>query len=114
MKTFAKALRGKNAKKAKEKFERIAKRLNTKDEYWKGYHRALEGMVAALESGDDLTFLKRVASGKYSSEDIKRYIDEMRVKVNQDFRPNDERGYHAAWVEVLDVFLEMAEKSKRK
>ncbi len=114
VKTFAEALRRKNAKKAKEKFERIAKRLSTKDEYWRGYRRALEGMVAALESGDDLTFLRQLASGRHPVEDIKRYIGEMQAKVDQDFRPKDERGYHAAWVEILGIFLEMTDKSKKK
>ncbi len=114
MKTFAEALKRRKVRSARAKLDRIVRRLDAGDEYWQGYRSALEGMVAALESGDDLTFLRQVASRSNSRESIEKYIAEMQAKASQDFRPREEQGYHAAWVEILQTFLEMSEKNKKK
>lgn len=112
IKTFVMALRRKNSRVAKEKFERIVKGLDVGDEYWQGYRRALGGMVAALESGDELSLLRQMINGRYPDEKIEELTEEMRVRASQDFRPEDERGYHAAWIEILQAFGEFGKKSE--
>ena len=114
IKTFVEALRRKNVKMAKEKFEWLVKGLDIRDEYWWGYRRALEGMVVVLESGDELSLLRQLVDKKYPGDKIKELIEEMQVKVSQNFRPRDEKGYHTAWIEVLQVFDEFGRKSESR
>ncbi|MCD6248305.1 MAG: hypothetical protein J7J17_02505 [Hadesarchaea archaeon] len=112
VKTFAEALWGKKIKAARKKAERIVKRLNAGGEYQRGYAQALRGMVAALESDDDLALLRRIIDGENPERLIRRHLEEFKVRASQDFRPEDERGYYAAWVDVLQIFSGKVGKSK--
>lgn len=112
MKSFAEALRRKNARIAREKLERIVKSLDMRDEYWRGYRRALEGMVAAMESGDELPLLRQLVDKRYPDDKVRELVEKMRVKVSQNFRPRDEKGFYTAWIEVLQAFGE-GKRSKK-
>lgn len=105
LKTFARALRGDDVKKAKEMFGKIVQG-KMEDEVWEGYHRALGGMVSGLESGNDLTLARQIADGKYSREELEDLKKEMEEKSAQEFRPPDERGFNDAWSDVLQVLTE--------
>jgi hypothetical protein len=99
------ALRRKDPKAARERLERIVEKLDLDDEFWKGYSLALRGMVTALESGDELTIIRRIIDGKHSRENINRLVQDMQARISQVFRPKDEQGFNTAWMEVLQMFL---------
>ena len=104
IKQFVKALREKDIKKAREELDGAGEKLYIKDEFWRGYHLALRGMVSALESGDELTILSRIINGKISRESIQKRLQQAQEKASQTFRPNDERGFDAAWADALQFF----------
>ena len=104
LKQFVKALREKDIKKAREELDGAGEKLDMKDEFWRGYHLALRGMVSALESGDELTVLSRIINGKIPRESIQRLIRQTQEKSSQTFRQNDERGFDAAWADALQFF----------
>ena len=104
IKQFVKALREKDIKKAREELDGAGEKLNLKDEFWRGYHLALRGMVSALESGGELTVLSRIINGKISRESIQKLLQQAQEKASQIFKPNDERGFYAAWADVLQFF----------
>ncbi len=101
MKRFVKALRGKDVKGAREQLEDIEKKLDLNDEFWRGYHLALRGMVAALESGDELTVIAQITGGKNSCELAQRLLQQAQERASRAFRPKDEQGFDTAWVDVL-------------
>lgn len=104
VKQFLTALREKDIKKAREELDGAGEKLDIKDEFWRGYHLALRGMVSALESGDELTILSRIINGKISRESIQKLLQQAQEKASQTFRPNDERGFDAAWADALQFF----------
>jgi len=114
VKTFAEDIKRGKGRSAKIKLERIAKRFDRKDEFQHGYLTALEGMVSAVESGDDLTLLKQIANSPKPREKIEQYLAEMQTRVSQDFRPREEIGYNTAWVEVLQAFINTPDKQKQE
>ena len=104
LKQFVKAVRDKDVRKAREQLEIIEQKLDTKDEFWAGYHLALRGMVAALESGDELSAVAQIASGKRSREFSQKIFQQIQGQTSQPFRPRDEQGFGTAWMDVLKFF----------
>ncbi len=68
-----------------------------------GYRRALEGIVSALESGQEMALAGRIAGGSYSKERLLGIGEEMKLRASQEFRPYRERGYSEAWADVLEA-----------
>jgi hypothetical protein len=101
---FVEALRKKDAKKARESLEDMEKKLNLKDEFWRGYHLALRGMVSAIESGDELSVIPKMLNKKISEEDVKKLMQQIQERISQPFRPKDELGFDTAWAEALQLF----------
>lgn len=104
LKPFVRALEEKDTKKVREWLEQTKSRVDSNDEFGRGYLQALQGMVAALETGSELSVIKRVLNGEYKQEQIEGLIKSARERVSRKFRPNDEQGFDTAWVEVLQGF----------
>lgn len=102
---FIAALRKKDTKKAREWLEQNMGEFGSSDEFRLGYLLALQGMVAAIESGGELSVIKRVINGEYKQEQVKRFIQDARERLSRKFRPKDEQGFDTAWVEVLSGFF---------
>lgn len=107
MKGFSRAVRKGNGDKAEKKLEKIVQG-NMKVDKWEGYHRALEGIVVALNSDNDLTLPQQIATEKISLEKLEDLKEKMEERASQDFRSEDERGYNDAWSTVLQVIIEDA------
>lgn len=107
LKSFVEAMRKKNNKKAKEVLETINRGLDFNDEFWKGYRLALHGMIAALETGDELTVIRRIINGGYTRQDILELLTQANARLSNAFRPKDEQGFNAAWVDVLQIFSQI-------
>jgi len=105
LKPFVRALREKDTKKAREWLEQTKSRVDSNDEFWQGYLQALQGMVAALETGSELSVIKRVVNKEYKQEQIDGLIKSARERASRKFRPKDEQGFDTAWVEVLQGFF---------
>lgn len=105
IKPFVDAILEKDAKKARERFEEIDRRLDPSDEFWRGYRLALHGIVAAIEAGDELMVIRRILEGRYPRENIQELIKQMNDRLSNAFRPKDERGFNTAWVDVLQIIL---------
>ncbi len=105
LKPFARALGEKNTKKAREWLEQTKGRVDPNDEFGRGYLLALQGMVAALEAGGELSVVKRVVDGEYKQEQIVGLVKSAREGLSRKFRPKDEQGFDTAWIEVLREFL---------
>lgn len=97
------ALLEKDFRRAKERLEEISKEIDLSDEFWRGYRLALQGMIAALETGDELTVIRRIVNGRYSPEDLRRFIGEVGGRISNAFRPKDEQGFYTAWRDVLQI-----------
>jgi len=105
LKPFVRALREKDTKKAREWLEQTKSRVDSNDEFGRGYLQALQGMVASLETGSELSLIKRVVNKEYKQEQIDGLIDSERKRIPRKFRPKDEQGFDTAWVEVLQGFF---------
>ncbi len=105
LKQFVKAVREKDVRKVREQLEVIEQKLDLKDEFWAGYHLALRGMVAAIESGDELTAVAQIASGKHSREFAQKLFQQIQEQASQSFRPKDEQGFDTAWIDVLKFLV---------
>ncbi len=101
LKPFVRALREKDTKKAREWVEQTKGRVDSNDEFGRGYLLALQGIVAALEAGGELSVVKRVVNGEYKQEQIAGLVKSARERLSRKFRPKDEQGFDTAWVEVL-------------
>ncbi len=104
LKLFVAALRKKDVKKARESLDDMEKKLNLKDEFWRGYHLALHGMVSAIESGDELSLILKMFNGKTSEENVQKFMKQIQERVSQTFRPADELGFNTAWADALQLF----------
>lgn len=107
LKTFARAVRDGKKHEAEEMFEKIVQG-RMEDSVWEGYHRALKGMIEGLNSDNDLTLPKQIADDNLSMEKLEKLWIEMDEMSSQKFRPENERGYTAAWSDVLQVVVEDA------
>jgi len=109
LKPFVRAFREKDTKKAREWLEQTKSRADPNDEFGRGYLLALQGMVAALEAGGELSVVKRVVNGEYKQEQIAELVKSTRERGSRKFRPKDEQGFGTAWIEVLQEFLDKKE-----
>ena len=100
----------KDVRGAREKLEEILRGFDSRDDFWKGYRLALQGMVAALEAGDELTVMRRIVEGRYPPENMRELMEQMRSRISQPFRSDEERGFDSAWVQVLQILLERSNK----
>ena len=107
LKSFVEAIWKKDNKKAKEALEVINRRLDLNDEFWKGYRLALHGMIATLETGDELTVIRRIINLGYTRQDIQELLNQANARLSNTFRPKDEQGFNTAWVDVLQIFSQM-------
>ncbi len=104
LKPFVSALRKNDTKKAREWLEQ--NRANFTDEFGTGYFLALHGMESALETGAELSLIKRLVDGGYEGEQLAALLRETRARLSLKFRPKDEEGFDTAWVDVLQEFSE--------
>ena len=104
MRSFVEALRKKDVKKARESLEDMEKKLSLKDEFWRGYHLALRGIVSVIESGDELSLILKMLDGKISEENVQKLTQQIQERVSQTFRPEDELGFNTAWADALQLF----------
>lgn len=109
MKTFARAVREGNKSKAEKIFEKVVQG-NMKEETWEGYCKALRGIIEGLNSNNDLTLPKQIAENNLSLEKLEKLQIEMEEMSSQEFRPENEHGYTAAWSDVLQVIVEDAKE----
>lgn len=100
---FVKLLKQGDLKRAREWLEQNKGTINPGDEFEKGYFMALQGMVSALETGEELSVIKKVLNGGYKQEQINELIRDMKARLSLKFIPNDERGFSTAWIEVLQL-----------
>ncbi len=101
LKPFARTLRERDTKKAREWLEQTKSRFDPNDEFGRGYLLALQGMLAALEAGGELSVIKRVVGGEYKQEQVVGLIKGAHARLSRKFRPKDEQGFDTAWVGVL-------------
>lgn len=102
IKPLIKLIKKRDIKGAREWLEANRSRTNPSDEFTRGYLLALQGMIAALESGGELSTINKVIEKKYSSEQIAEIMSEARNRIARKFGPNDERGFYTAWIDVLN------------
>jgi hypothetical protein len=100
---FVKLLKQKDLKRAREWLEQNKGSLNLGDEFARGYFIALQGMVSALETGEELSVMKRALNGGYKQEQINELIRDMKARLSLKFIPKDEQGFSTAWLEVLQL-----------
>lgn len=101
---FIDALKARNTKKAREWLEQNKGRFDPGDEFERGYMLALQGMVVAQEAGAEQAVIKRLVNGEYGREKIGELFKEMKGGIPRRFRPKDEQGFDAAWMDVIKVF----------
>lgn len=101
IKPFVKLLKQKNLKNAREWLDQNKGDIDHADEFEKGYLLALQGMISALESGGELSVIKRVVNGGYEQELIDKLVQDTRGRLSLKFRPRDEQGFDTAWIDVL-------------
>lgn len=105
MKTFSRAIPEQDVDQTEKMFEKIVQG-NMDDGLWEGYERALKGVLEALGSENDLRVVSQIAEDKFSLDKLEKIRDEMEERASQRFRPPDERGYYAAWDDILSVLIE--------
>jgi hypothetical protein len=110
LRSFVDLMLQKDVRGAREKLEEIIRGFDSRDDFWKGYRLALQGMVAALEAGDELTVMRRIVEGRYPPENMRELMEQMRSRISQPFRSDEERGFDSAWVQVLQILLERSNK----
>lgn len=98
---FVRLLKQKNLKKAREWLEQNKSGIDQSEEFGNGYLLALQGMTSALESGGELSVIKRVVNGGFGQEQVGKLIHDAKGRLSFKFRPRDEQGFDTAWVEVL-------------
>ncbi len=101
MKPFVKLIKQRDAKKSWEWLEANKGTLDPKDDFSRGYLLALQGIVAALESGGELSAINKVLDKKYNQEQVAELSKGARSRAAQKFRAKDEQGFNAAWVDFL-------------
>lgn len=72
-----------------------------------GYKQALNGVIVALDSDHELTLPQKIAEEKYSRDELEEIRDEMDTRADQDFRPEDEKGFSQAWADILEALLDL-------
>ena len=102
---FIKDLKQKNLKGAKSWLENKRPELESAGNFWKGYFLALNGMVASLEDNQEFSLMKKIVNGNFK-EELNLLAKDFKKRMNQKFRPEEERGFDSAWFEVIQKFIE--------
>lgn len=110
LKTFARAVRDGDIDKAKEILDKIVQG-ELEIGVWEGYRDALEGILEALSSDNNLNLPNQIEEGKFSIENLESIREEMEERSSQEFRPEYELGYSSAWSDVLQVITEDSKKN---
>lgn len=98
---FIESLKRKDTKRAREWLEINKVNLSSGSEFEEGYLLALQGMISALESSNELSAITKLLDKKYEPKQVAQLVREAKARISQKFRPDDERGFDAAWVDVL-------------
>lgn len=103
MKRFFKVVMEKDIKKMIELYETIEPELE------KGYRKALEGFISALENEDDRTVLYQLLHDGMTEEEIKDLYTGSKRVYSERFRRDEERYYEKAWMEFLRYYMKNRE-----
>lgn len=101
VKPFVGLLKKEDAKRAREWLELNKGNANPTDEFERGYLLALQGMASALESGGELSTINKILKKRYALEQVNDVVKDAKAKLSQKFRLEDERGFHKAWIDVI-------------
>lgn len=101
IKTFIGLIKQRDAKKSREWLEINKGALDPKDDFYRGYLLALHGMVAALESGGELSVINKILEKRYTQGQVADLLREIKSRAAQKFRGKDEQGFNAAWIDFL-------------
>jgi len=102
---FIKNLKQKNLKNAKSWLENKRPELESAGNFGKGYLLALNGMIASIEGNQEFSLVKKILNGD-SKEELSSIAKDFKRRMNQKFRPEEERGFDSAWFEVIQKFIE--------
>jgi hypothetical protein len=108
IKPFIDLLKRRDAKRAREWFDSNRGQIYSGKDFEKGYLLALQGMVDAIESGGELSAINKLLEKKFTDKELAEFTRETKDKLSQKFRPEDERGFYSAWI---DVIRELGEKT---
>ncbi len=101
MDMLTRALMRRDIAKAKKHAEKLLKIVG-KDEWGKGYSKAVKGMLNALDDEDSL--ILKILNSKPESKEIEAYLEEFETISKQNFRGEYEKGYYTAWAEFLKAY----------
>ncbi len=100
MQIIASSLMRKDTKKIKDNIKLIKKVLGA-SKWEKGYLLALNGIISSVDTNDVQTLAYKLAEQKLSKSEIKEALADSKRIVDQSFRPDFERGYELAWIDLL-------------
>jgi hypothetical protein len=103
MEMFLRALLRRDFSKAKGHLEKLQKMAGS-DEWGRGYARAINGFLSALQDNDSDAFLLQVVS-KNDRERAEEFLKRFEEIISQEFLDEYEKGYYTAWVELLRAYL---------
>ncbi len=103
MEMFLRALLKRDFSRAKAHAEKLQK-MAGKEEWGKGYARAVNGILNAIKDSDpDALVVRLLAShDRKMAEELLTRFEEV---LSQEFRDDYERGYYTAWTEFLRAYL---------
>ncbi|MFQ6088535.1 MAG: hypothetical protein ACE5K0_06505 [Candidatus Methanofastidiosia archaeon] len=90
----------------KKALEFLEKNFKVENELQRGYLRALKGILSAKNSNDPNSLYNKIKSSEFTKKYLNSLRREYKKKARQNFRPKEERGYNAAWYDVLSIILE--------
>lgn len=102
---FIESLKQKNLKNARSWLESKRPELENSGKFEKGYLLALNGMITSIEENQELSLMKKILNGS-SKEELSSIAKDFKKRINQRFRPEEERGFDSAWFEVIQRFVE--------
>ncbi|WP_010477214.1 hypothetical protein [Thermococcus zilligii] len=100
---FARAIMRGDLAKAKGHAEKLIK-IAGDDEWGRGYSRAIEGIVNAINDNDTDSLIVQLLN-RNDRERAKELLDLYSELAAQEFRDEYEKGYYTAWVEFLRAYL---------
>ncbi|WP_457750690.1 hypothetical protein [Thermococcus sp.] len=104
MEMFLRALLKRDFTRAKAHLEKLQK-MAGKDEWGKGYSKAINGFMNAIKDNDPDTLIVQLLKEKdrKKAEELLEHFQ--KVILEHEFRDDYEKGYYTAWVEFLKAFL---------
>jgi hypothetical protein len=101
LRLFLDALKKGDSKKASE----LADTITGKDDYHRGYRKALSGIVASVENKEVNSLFVKMISGGLTKKKMEEQRRNSKKISKERFRPASERGYEKAWYDILSIFL---------